>query len=112
MRVATILLIMVSPARWNGHRAAGKKSRTLRTGIRQDSPLSTRLRQAKKNCRPGSDQRTAQISVAVDLVNLRPCHDKRGNIVTGLRPEHFVIYEDNVSRRSPIFRQSRPASPP
>lgn len=39
------------------------------------------------------------ISVAVDLVSLHVLvTDKKGNVVTGLRPENFTVYEDNVKQ--------------
>ena len=42
--------------------------------------------------------RTA-ISVAVDLVTLQALvTDNKGNVITGLKPENFTIYEDNVKQ--------------
>jgi len=42
--------------------------------------------------------RTA-ISVAVDLVSLQVLvTDQSGNVITGLKPENFTIYEDNVKQ--------------
>lgn len=39
------------------------------------------------------------ISVNVDLVNLQALvTDNKGNILTGLKPENFTIYEDNVKQ--------------
>jgi VWFA-related protein len=44
------------------------------------------------------------ISVSVDLVNLQALvTDKKGNIITGLRPENFTIYEDNVKQEISHF---------
>jgi Ca-activated chloride channel family protein len=44
------------------------------------------------------------ISVAVDLVSLYALvADKKGNIITGLQPEHFTIYEDNVKQEIANF---------
>lgn len=39
------------------------------------------------------------ISVSVDLVTLQVLvTDTKGNVLTGLRPENFVVYEDNVKQ--------------
>jgi len=44
------------------------------------------------------------ISVAVDLVSLQALvTDKKGNVITGLRPEHFTVYEDNVRQELSNF---------
>ncbi len=44
------------------------------------------------------------ISVAVDLVNLQVLvTDPKGNIITGLKPENFTIYEDNVKQEISHF---------
>ncbi len=44
------------------------------------------------------------ISVAVDLVSLQVLvTDKKGNIITGLTPEHFKVYEDNVEQEIANF---------
>jgi VWFA-related protein len=46
----------------------------------------------------------SQISVSVNLVNLQVlATDKKGNIITGLRPENFTIYEDNVKQEITHF---------
>jgi VWFA-related protein len=44
------------------------------------------------------------ISVAVDLVSMQVLvTDPKGNVITGLRPEHFTIYEDNVKQEISHF---------
>ena len=44
------------------------------------------------------------ISVAVDLVSLQVLvTDPKGNVITGLRPEHFTVYEDNVKQEISHF---------
>jgi len=41
----------------------------------------------------------ASISVAVDLVSLQVLvTDDKGNVLTGLRPENFTVYEDNIKQ--------------
>lgn len=44
------------------------------------------------------------ITVAVDLVSLQALvTDPKGNVITGLRPEHFTIYEENVKQEISHF---------
>ena len=44
------------------------------------------------------------ISVSVDLVSLQALvTDQKGNVVTGLRPENFTVYEDNVKQEISHF---------
>src|SRR5688572_15631074 len=44
------------------------------------------------------------IAVAVDLVSLQVLvTDPKGNVITGLRPEHFTVYEDNVKQEISHF---------
>lgn len=55
---------------------------------------------------PGQNKPPGQqgISVAVDLVSLQALvTDKKGNILTGLQPENFTIYEDNVKQEITHF---------
>ncbi len=44
------------------------------------------------------------ISVAVDLVSLQVLvTDQKGNVITGLKPENFTVYEDNVKQEITNF---------
>jgi VWFA-related protein len=44
------------------------------------------------------------ISVAVDLVSMQVLvTDQKGNVITGLQPQHFTIYEDNVKQEISHF---------
>ncbi|MBN1570991.1 MAG: VWA domain-containing protein [Acidobacteria bacterium] len=46
----------------------------------------------------------SSISVSVDLVSLQVLvTDTKGNVLTGLRPENFTIYEDNVKQEISNF---------
>jgi Ca-activated chloride channel family protein len=46
----------------------------------------------------------ASISVAVDLVSLQALvTDDKGNVLTGLKPENFTIYEDNIKQEISNF---------
>ncbi len=56
----------------------------------------------------GEDQDRPQgqtaISVAVDLVSIQVLvTDQKGNVITGLRPENFTVYEDNVKQEISHF---------
>jgi VWFA-related protein len=55
---------------------------------------------------PGQNKPPGQqsISVSVDLVSLQALvTDKKGNIITGLQPENFTLYEDNVKQEITHF---------
>ncbi len=44
------------------------------------------------------------ISVSTDLVTLQVLvTDSKGNVITGLQPEHFTVYEDNVKQEITNF---------
>ncbi len=76
----------------------------------QDSSKSAKPPVRRQKTVPGdrADQdrpegRTS-ISVDVDLVSLQVLvTDKKGNVVSGLRPENFTIYEDNVKQEIANF---------
>ena len=49
-------------------------------------------------------KRQTSISVSVDLVSLQVLvTDTKGNAITGLKPENFTIYEDNVKQEIANF---------
>jgi len=59
---------------------------------------------SKKDPEQNKPQGRAAISVSVDLVNLQVLvTDKKGNIITGLQPENFSIYEDGVKQEITHF---------
>jgi VWFA-related protein len=78
------------------------------------SPASANAQDSSKNNKPprrrqipakssqedqDKPQGQTSISVAVDLVSLQVLvTDKKNNIITGLKPENFIIYEDNVKQ--------------
>jgi VWFA-related protein len=70
----------------------------------QDSPTQKpQIRRQKPAPANQEDQDRPQgqtaISVAVDLVSLQVLvTDQAGNAITGLKPENFTIYEDNVKQ--------------
>jgi VWFA-related protein len=76
----------------------------------QDAPKNDRppLRRQKSAPGNGEDQESPKgktaISVAVDLVSLQVLvTDPKGNVITGLKPENFTIYEDNVKQEISNF---------
>ena len=67
----------------------------------QGPPQKTRPKPADEQDRP---QGQSHISVAVNLVSLNVLvTDQKGNIVTGLKPENFTVYEDNVKQEIANF---------
>jgi Ca-activated chloride channel homolog len=75
----------------------------------QDSTKSNKppARRPNRNAPNEEDDKPAgrtSISVSVDLVTIQVLvTDKRGNIVLGLKPENFTIYEDNVKQEISNF---------
>lgn len=76
----------------------------------QEEPKNDKPPLRRQNSAPANqeDQESPKgktaISVAVDLVNLQVLvTDLKGNIVNGLKPENFTIYEDNVKQEISNF---------
>ncbi len=64
-------------------------------------PKSSSTSQDEDQDRPRGQ---TSISVAVDLVSLQVLvTDQKGNTITGLKPENFTIYEDNVKQEIANF---------
>lgn len=75
---------------------------------RQSSDRRVQTRPGDKNKTDKGDEEAPQgqtaISVAVDLVSLQVLvTDTKGNALTGLKPENFTIYEDNVKQEISNF---------
>jgi VWFA-related protein len=69
----------------------------------QRPPLRRKSTPANQNDQDRPQGQTA-ISVAVDLVSLQVLvTDQIGNVITGLKPENFTIYEDNVKQEISNF---------
>lgn len=67
---------------------------------KQKSPPSPR-KKTQPSGEEGQDRPQGQtaIAVSVDLVSLNVLvTDPKGNVITGLKPENFTIYEDNVKQ--------------
>jgi Ca-activated chloride channel family protein len=59
---------------------------------------------SKKGPEQNKPQGQTAISVSVDLVNLQALvTDKKGNIITGLQPKDFTVYEDGVKQEITHF---------
>jgi VWFA-related protein len=70
---------------------------------RQGPPLRRNKSDAPEQEQDRPKGQTA-ISVAVDLVSLQVLvTDPKGNIITGLKPENFAIYEENVKQEISNF---------
>lgn len=73
----------------------------------QMDPAMSLLQQSGQKPPAGEQERPrgqSAISVSVDLVSLQALvTDKKGNIITGLQPENFTIYEDGVKQEISNF---------
>jgi Ca-activated chloride channel homolog len=77
---------------------AQESSKSNKPPLRRPKPV--------KSSQEEQDEPAGQtsISVAVDLVTLQVLvTDKKNNIITGLKPENFTIYEDNVKQEIANF---------
>ena len=97
MKIAGVLLVValcVSALMLSGGSAAMPQS--------NGSGTQTQAKKGPpKKTEPEQDNPKGQtaISISVDLVNLQALvTDKKGNIITGLHPENFTVYEDNVKQ--------------
>ncbi len=82
----------------------------LASAFAQDAPQNQKppLRRHKTAQPNGEDEEKPKgqtsISVAVDLVSIQVLvTDTKGNVLTGLKPENFTIYEDNVKQEISNF---------
>jgi VWFA-related protein len=108
VRIVLIISLFVSMAvvyQRNGTTFLAPSSLFAQDTSKNDRPPLHRQKSA-----PGNEEdqespmgKTA-ISVAVDLVSLQVLvTDLKGNVVTGLKPENFTIYEDNVKQEISNF---------
>jgi VWFA-related protein len=80
------------------------------SALAQDSPKSQKPPLRRPKTIPGDEEDQdkpsgqTSIAVSVDLVSLQVLvTDKKGNVITGLKPENFTIYEDNVKQEITNF---------
>jgi Ca-activated chloride channel family protein len=72
-------------------------------GQSQAPPLSRKKKTPQEQEEESPKGQTA-ISVSVDLVSIQVLvTDQKGNLITGLKPENFAIYEDNVKQEISHF---------
>jgi VWFA-related protein len=98
-----LLLAATHPHNWLDFFALA--SARAQDSSKNDNP-PLRRRPSAQSSQEDQDKPQGQtaISVAVDLVSLQVLvTDKKGNIVTGLKPENFTIYEDNVKQEIANF---------
>jgi VWFA-related protein len=77
----------------------GSRANSALAGDARALPARDQEQPPKKATEQDKGKGQTAISVSVDLVNLQALvTDKKGNIITGLRPENFTIYEDNVKQ--------------
>jgi VWFA-related protein len=97
-----LLLAAIHPHKWTDFfspaTARAQDSKNNKPPLGRQSPDS-----GKQEDQDRPRGKTA-ISVSVDLVSLQVLvTDKKGNIITGLKPENFTIYEDNVKQEIANF---------
>jgi VWFA-related protein len=81
----------------------GSSIRSIATIAAESSPYGA-LGQAVPDQQEQKPQGQSAISVAVDMVSLQALvTDKNGNVITGLQPEHFTVYEDGVRQEISNF---------
>jgi len=69
---------------------------------RQGPPTKQRPKAGEQD--PDRPRGQTAISVSVDLVSVQALvTDLKGNVVTGLKPENFTVYEDNVKQEISHF---------
>jgi Ca-activated chloride channel family protein len=100
-----LILLLPAAALWHGLTAAGDIPAALAQDESNPSSPPLKRRTPEKGA---ADQDVPQgrtsISVAVDLVSLQVLvKDPKGNTITGLKPENFTIYEDNVKQEITNF---------
>jgi len=97
-RLLTVLAALFAVAAGNGWFPPASSASLQR----QTPPASQRPPMKKKTPPPDAPQEDrprgqTAITVSVDLVSLQVLvTDNKGNVVTGLKPEHFTVYEDGV----------------
>src|SRR5437867_1957876 len=94
------LTTLAAPSLFLGPSRAPAPSRAYaqETEKKQAPPLRRSKRPPNEEEQDRPKGQTA-ISVAVDLVSLQVLvTDLKGNVVTGLSPENFTVYEDNVKQ--------------
>src|ERR1700683_1744242 len=62
--------------------------------------------------RPAAQDESSRLHVNVVLVQLSVAvTDSKGNYISGLRPEDFVIKEDNISEKIATFEEGSESAP-
>lgn len=107
VRIALIISLFVSMAvvyQRNGTTFLGPRSAFAQDEPQNSKPPLRRQKDTPAEQQEESPKGKTAISVAVDLVNLQVLvTDPKGNVVTGLKPENFTIYEDNVKQEISNF---------
>lgn len=103
-----VCLALVAAGKLTAPRAAAMSQPALsqQPPASQAPPLKRKPSPAKENKEGDQDRPQGQtaISVSVDLVSMQVLvTDMKGNVITGLKPENFTIYEDNVKQEISHF---------
>jgi VWFA-related protein len=100
----TLILSMVAASRHHLPELFSTPSVLAQDMSKGQKPRATREKDAAGNQDEEVIQGRSSISVSVDLVTLQVLvTDTKGNVLTGLRPENFTIYEDNVKQEITNF---------
>ncbi len=99
--ITMVCVALLAPGAFRFRRSGPDE--TVAYAQEQPAPKRPPLKRQAPGTEPQDEQdqpkgQTA-ISVAVDLVSLQVLvTDQKGNVVTGLKPENFTVYEDNVKQ--------------
>jgi Ca-activated chloride channel homolog len=103
-----LLLGSLFPGKWS--RSAAQLPAFAQDSTRSQKPPLRRKTVPGSQTTPGNEEEEEKpkgqtaISVSVDLVSLQVLvTDTKGNALTGLKPENFTIYEDNVKQEISNF---------
>ena len=113
MKPAKVLLLLTScllfflPQTWHVRKATPRGPTSL-YAQEPSKPQAPPLRKKKPAGQPQEDQdrpkEQTAISVSVELVSMQVLvTDQKGNVITGLTPQHFTVYEDNVKQEISHF---------
>jgi Ca-activated chloride channel homolog len=100
-----VLSLLLSPA-INGSKmqAASAFAASPAAGAFQKKNLPPKPKRPAEGEDQDKPQGQTAISVSVDLVSLNVLvTDQKGNVITGLQPDNFVVYEDNVQQEISHF---------
>jgi VWFA-related protein len=109
MKIVLVIILTLVALSASGPNMRGMMPQRLKSGDREADDAQQAPPRKDKKTPPGQTEQDrpqgkTAISVAVELVSLQVLvTDKKGNVVTGLQPENFTVYEDNVQQEITNF---------